>query len=335
MESLSKRTAIITGVQGQDGSYLSKLLLGKGYFVIGLERRKAQPANVTNFRLKDIIKHPKFLLVKGDVTDAGCINRLVSEYKPDEYYNLAAMSFVPESWNSPSTTMDINCGGVINALEAIRTFSPKTRFYQASSSEMFGDNPNYPYNENSYFSPRSPYGVSKVSAHYIVKVYRESYNTFACCGILFNHGSEFRGEEFVTKKIAKSVAEIKKGLRAKIILGNLDAKRDWGHAQDYVKGMFLMLQHKNPDDYVIATGEAHSVGEFVEKAFAVVGITNWKDYVDIGKEFIRPAEVSVLIGNAKKAEEVLKWRKDVSFDHLVERMVNFELEKLTNQKELS
>jgi len=327
---LMQKTACISGCCGQDGSYLAELLLDKGYLVVGIDRRKSVDSAASNFRIKDIVDNENFILLKGDITDATFISRLISKYKPDEFYNLAAMSFVKESFNTPAATLDIDAKAVVYELEAIRNFSPKTKFYQASSSELYGDNPYTPYNEESKFMPRSPYGIAKASAHYFVKVYREAYGIFACAGILMNHESPRRGEEFVTKKIAMGVARISKGLQKEIVLGNLEAKRDWGYSPIYCEGMWLMLQQEKADDYVLATGEAHSIREFLDKAFKHVGISDWKPYVKTSEKHLRPAEVQCLVGDASKAKKMLGWESTVKFEKLVEIMVNYELEKLQN-----
>ena len=319
------KTAIVTGVQGQDGSYLAELLLNKGYKVIGVKRRKSVKVENENFRIKHFIKNKNFSLVTGDITDAGFINNLVLQNKPREIYNLAAMSFVQESFNTPSTTIEINTKGVINILEAIKAHSKKTKFYQASSSELYGDNPSSSYDEKSKFCPISQYAVSKESSHHLVRIYREGYGLFAVAGILFNHESERRGDEFVTKKIAKGAARISLGLQKYIELGNLQTSRDWGHAEDYVEAMWLMLQQKTPEDFVIATGELHTLEEFLSEAFLVAGIKNWKKYVKINKKFKRPRDVIFLKGNISKAKKILKWKPKIKFKKLVERMVKHEL----------
>ena len=326
-----QKVAVVTGVAGQDGSYLAELLLDREYLVVGVDRRKSVDSAASNFRISHILDNRNFILLKGDITDAPFINRLIGKYRPDEFYNLAAMSFVQESFNTPAATFDIDAKAVLYELEAIRHLSPKTKFYQASTSEMIGANPNSSYTETSQFYPRSPYGVSKCTAHWLTINYRESYNLFACCGILFNHESNRRGEEFVTKKIAKSAARISRGLQKEVVLGNLDAKRDWGYAPEYVKGMWLMLQQEKPQDFVLATGEAHSIKEFLDKAFKHVGIKDWKPYVKTSKEHLRAAEVPCLIGDASKAKRILGWSPAVRFEKLVEIMVAYELDLVNNK----
>ena len=321
------KTALITGINGMDGSHLADFLLNKGYKVYGLERRSSGE-NRTN------IKHieDKIHFIKGDLTDQNSLMRALKESNPDEVYNLAAQSFVGESWNTPEQTSDVTGLGVLRILEAIREYGhEKIRFYQASSSEMFGRMVENPSNENTPFYPRSPYGVAKLYGHWITKNYRESYGMFACSGILFNHESERRGLEFVTRKITNGVAKIKLGLADNISLGNLDAKRDWGYAPDYVEAMWLMLQQNEPDDYVIATGISHSVKDFLKIAFKHIGIDNWEDYIEINPQFLRPAEVDVLCGNAIKATVKLNWIPKTNFKTMVETMVNEDIKKLKNK----
>ncbi|HEY8346561.1 MAG TPA: GDP-mannose 4,6-dehydratase [Symbiobacteriaceae bacterium] len=314
-------TALITGITGQDGSYLAEFLLERGYTVVGLRRRTSQP-NL------DRIRHLKDLrLEDGDLLDQASLIRVLEKVQPDEVYNLAAQSFVGTSWRQPLLTGDVTGLGVTRLLEAIRTVNPSIRFYQASSSEMYGKAQETPQNEKTPFYPRSPYGVAKLYGHWITVNYRESYNLFACCGILFNHESPRRGSEFVTRKISEGVARIKLGLARELRLGNLDARRDWGFAGDYVRAMWLMLQQPYPDDYVIATGETHSVREFVELAFAHVGL-NWQDYVVVDPSLFRPAEVDALVGDASKARRVLGWEPTVRFPDLVAMMVEADLKRL-------
>ncbi|MBI2032594.1 MAG: GDP-mannose 4,6-dehydratase [Candidatus Levybacteria bacterium] len=315
--------ALITGITGQDGPYLAELLLSKGYEVYGLVRRLSTP-NLENIsHISDRIK-----LISGDLLDQGSITDAIRESEPDEVYNLAAQSFVKASWEQPVLTGEFTGLGVTRVLEAIRHINPKIKFYQASSSEMFGKVTETPQKETTRFYPRSPYGVAKVYGHYITVNYRESYDIFACSGILFNHESPRRGIEFVTRKISNGVARIKLGKQDKLELGSLEPKRDWGFAGDYVEAMWLMLQQGKPDDYVIATGENHSVQEFVEIAFEVIGIKNWKDYVVSNvNSYMRPAEVDYLIGDATKAKEVLGWEPKTSFRKLVEMMVKGDLER--------
>lgn len=310
------KTALITGINGMDGSHLADFLLEKGYTVYGVERRSSTKNRTNTEHLEG-----KVTFLQGDLTDQNSLLRCLKESNPDEVYNLAAQSFVGESWNTPEHTSEVTALGVLRILEAIREFNPAIRFYQASSSEMFGRMVENPANENTAFYPRSPYGVAKLYGHWITKNYRESYNMYACSGILFNHESERRGIEFVTRKITNGVARIHLGLSDHIILGNLDAKRDWGYAPDYIEAMWLMLQQDTPDDYVIATGETRSIKEFLETAFQVVGITEWESYIKVDPRFIRPAEVDVLRGNYLKAQKQLGWVPKTSFDNLVEIMV--------------
>jgi GDPmannose 4,6-dehydratase len=311
--------ALITGVTGQDGSYLAELLLEKGYDVYAMVRR----SSVERF---DRIQHIRdsITLVQGDLTDQSSLDEAIRTIEPNEIYNLAAQSFVPTSWNQPVLTSDITGVGVTRMLEAIRKYKPDARFYQASSSEMFGKVRQTPQSEVTPFYPRSPYGVAKVYGHYITVNYRESYNLFACSGILFNHESERRGLEFVTRKVTNAVARIKLGKAKELKMGNLDAKRDWGYAPDYVEAMFLMLQQPEADDYVIATGTAHSVKELIQAAFECVGL-NWERYVVIDPALLRPAEVDHLIGDASKARLKLGWKPRVSFEEMVRRMMDKDL----------
>ncbi len=317
------KTALVTGITGQDGPYLAEFLLSKGYKVYGLVRRLSTP-NMEN------IKHiyDKLELVSGDLLDQGSLSDAIKNSQPDEVYNLAAQSFVKASWDQPVLTGEFTALGVTRILEAIRTVNPKIKFYQASSSEMFGKVTESPQKETTRFHPRSPYGVAKVYGHYITVNYRESYGIFACSGILFNHESPRRGIEFVTRKITNAVARISLGRQDKLELGSLEPKRDWGFSGDYVEAMWLMLQQKEPDDYVIATGENHSVKEFVEEAFRVVGIKNWEKYVIANsKKHTRPAEVDYLIGDASKARKVLGWEPKTSFKDLVKIMVEADLKR--------
>lgn len=319
---MADKRALITGITGQDGSYLSEFLLKKGYEVYGMVRR----ASVERF---DRIAHiqDKLNLIQGDLTDQSSLDEAVKSIQPDEVYNLAAQSFVPTSWNQPTLTGEVTGMGTTRLLEAVRKFKPDSRFYQASSSEMFGKVREVPQTEFTPFHPRSPYGVAKVYGHFITVNYRESYQLYACSGILFNHESPRRGLEFVTRKITFGVAKIKLGLAGEIRLGNLDAKRDWGFAGDYVEAMWMMLQQDAPDDYVIATGETHSVREFVENAFGCAGL-DWKKYVVIDSKFLRPAEVELLVGDPSKAKERLGWRPRVSFQGLVKMMVESDIAAL-------
>jgi GDPmannose 4,6-dehydratase len=319
---VSNKRALITGITGQDGSYLAEFLLDKGYEVIGMVRR----TSTINF---DRIKHiqDKVEIVQGDLLDQSSLIEILREHKPQEVYNLAAQSFVPTSWKQPTLTGEFTALGVTRMLEAVRTVDPSIRFYQASSSEMFGKVQEIPQTEKTPFWPRSPYGVAKVYGHWITVNYRESYNLFACCGILFNHESPRRGLEFVTHKISHAVAKIKLGQAQDLHLGNLESKRDWGFAGDYVRAMWLMLQEDQPDDYVIAMGETHSVREFCELAFDHVSL-KWDKYVVQDKAFMRPAEVDHLIGDPSKAGSKLGWEPTVSFPELVNMMVDADLEAL-------
>jgi GDPmannose 4,6-dehydratase len=318
------KTALITGITGQDGSYLAELLLDKGYEVYGMVRR----ASTENFeRIEHLTQ--KISLVQADLLDPSSLVEALEEAQPEEVYNLGAQSFVPTSWRQPVLTAEFTGVGVTRLLEAIRRVNPDIRFYQASSSEMFGKVREIPQSETTPFYPRSPYGVAKAYGHFITVNYRESYGLFAVSGILFNHESPRRGLEFVTRKVADGVARIKLSLADELRLGNLDAKRDWGFAGDYVEAMWLMLQQDEPDDYVIATGEEHSVQEFADIAFGRAGLDP-KQYVKTDPEFLRPAEVDHLVGNAAKAREQLGWQPRVSFNELVEMMVDADLERLTN-----
>jgi GDPmannose 4,6-dehydratase len=315
--------ALITGINGMDGSHLADLLLEKGYEVFGLERRTSSPNRTNTSHLEGKIK-----FVNGDLTDQNSLLRCLKESNPDEVYNLGAMSFVGESWNTPESTSDVNSLGVLRMLEAIRVYEKPLKFYQASTSEMFGKVQEKPQTELTKFYPRSPYGVSKLYGHWITKNYRESYNIFACSGILFNHESERRGIEFVTRKISDGVAKIYLGIEDYISLGNLDAKRDWGYAPDYVEAMWLMLQQDKANDYVISTGETHSIREFLDIAFAVIGIDNWSDYVKQNPKYMRPAEVDFLMGDSSKAQKHLGWKPKTSFKELVEKMVKNDIKLL-------
>ena len=319
---MSKKRALITGITGQDGSYLAEFLLEKGYDVIGMVRRTS---TVTFGRIQHI--QDELELVQGDLLDQSSLMEVLSEYKVSEVYNLAAQSFVPTSWKQPVLTGEFTALGVTRLLEAIRTVNPEIRFYQASSSEMFGKVQQVPQTEKTPFWPRSPYGVAKVYGHWITVNYRESYNLFACSGILFNHESPRRGFEFVTRKISHGVAKIKLGYANELRLGNLDSQRDWGFAGDYVRAMWLMLQQEQPDDYVVAMGETHSVREFCEIAFSHVGL-NWQDFVVQDPAFMRPAEVDQLIGNPAKAAAKLGWKPEVTFKALVQMMVDADLGEL-------
>jgi len=334
--------AIIFGITGQDGSYLAELLLEKGYEVVGITRRVSVP---TLIRVTHIL--PKIKIIEGDITDAFSVSNVVKEEEPDEIYNLAAQSHVGTSFKQPSLTWDVTAGGVLNILEAIRYSGRKDdiKFYQASSSEMFGKNYNLRegfaemikfQDEKTPFAPQSPYAIAKLAAHHLVRNYRDSYGIFACSGILFNHESERRGEKFVTRKITKWIGEfVASGMDKEfpaLRLGNLDAKRDWGHAEDYVRGMWQMVQHETPNDYVVATGETYSVRQFLDIAFKHIGIEDWQDLVVIDPEFYRPAEVDYLLGIPAKAKRVLGWQPEISFEQLVERMVDSDVEEARLQR---
>lgn len=316
------KRALITGITGQDGSYLAEFLLEKGYKVYGLVRRLSTPNTENIHHIVDKVE-----LISGDLLDQKSLDDAVREARPDEVYNLAAQSFVKTSWNQAVLTGEYTALGVTRMLEAVRSVDSKIKFYQASSSEMFGKVTETPQKETTRFHPRSPYGVAKVYGHYITLNYRESYDMFACSGILFNHESPRRGIEFVTRKISHAVARISLGKQKKIVLGNLDSKRDWGYAGDYVEAMWMMLQQDSPDDYVIATGETHSIEEFVIEAFKIIGIDDWKSYVESNDpKFMRPAEVDYLIGDYSKASKVLGWKPKTSFKQLVEMMVKADLD---------
>tara|TARA_R110002049_G_scaffold83519_1_gene212574 strand:+ start:1798 stop:2784 length:987 start_codon:yes stop_codon:yes gene_type:complete len=324
------KRALITGVNGMDGSHLADLLLEKGYEVYGVERRSSVKNRINT---KHLESKEKFHFLTADMTDHNSLYRALKVSEPDEVYNLAAQSFVGSSWSIPQQTSDVNGMGVLRLLEAIREYeqvqgsAKQIKFYQASTSEMFGKMVENPANEETPFYPRSPYGVAKLYAHWMVKNYRESHDMFACSGILFNHESERRGIEFVTRKISDGIAQIAKGLEDIIMLGNLESKRDWGYAPDYVEGMWLMLQQDEPDDYVLATGESYSIGDFLEIAFDEIGIEDWKPFVGQDPRFFRPAEVDVLRGDATKAKEKLGWTPKTSFEDLVRKMVRNDLEK--------
>jgi GDPmannose 4,6-dehydratase len=317
------KRALITGITGQDGSYLADFLLAKGYDVHGMVRRSSTENFERISHLRD-----RVTLHQADLLDQLSIVGLIKDVRPHEVYNLAAQSFVPTSWVQPVLTGEFTAIGVTKVLEAIRLVDPKIRFYQASSSEMFGKVQETPQSEKTPFWPRSPYGVAKVYGHWITVNYRESYDLFACSGILFNHESSRRGKEFVTRKISHAVASIKRGLQKELRLGNLDAKRDWGFAGDYVRAMWLMLQQGTPDDYVVATGKNHTVREFCEIAFDHVGLP-WKKYVVVDKTLFRPAEVNTLCGNPAKARRKLGWVPEVAFPELVRMMVDADLKRLS------
>jgi GDPmannose 4,6-dehydratase len=318
------KTALVTGITGQDGSYLAELLLEEGYRVVGMTRRTSTEVHE---RIEHIVDDVE--IVSGDLLDQSSITSIVNEVRPSEIYNLAAQSFVPASWNQPVLTGEFTALGVTRVLESVRQVDPSIRFYQASSSEMFGGTSESPQNEKTSFYPRSPYGVAKVYGHWITVNYRESYDLFACSGICFNHESARRGKEFVTRKISDGVARIKLGFAKELRLGNLDAHRDWGYAGDFVRAMWLMLQQERPEDYVIATGRTHSVRDFVRIAFEVAGLGSFEPYVVIDPRFVRPAEVDRLIGDAGKAARELGWKPEVTFEQLVALMVEADIDRLS------
>ncbi|GAC1441900.1 MAG: GDP-mannose 4,6-dehydratase [Vulcanimicrobiaceae bacterium] len=319
---MSRKTALITGITGQDGSYLAELLLDEGYRVVGMTRRTSTEVHERIEHLVDRVE-----IVSGDLLDQSSMTKLITDIRPTEVYNLAAQSFVPTSWAQPVLTGEFTALGVTRVLDAIRQVDTGIRFYQASSSEMFGKVQETPQREETPFYPRSPYGVAKVYGHWITVNYRESYDMFAVSGILFNHESERRGKEFVTRKITDGVARISLGLAKQLALGNLDAKRDWGFAGDYVRAMWLMLQQDEPQDYVVATGRTHTVREFCRLAFSAAGL-NYEDYVVEDARFMRPAEVDLLIGDPSKAKRLLDWVPETTFEQLVERMVRADVARL-------
>ena len=315
------KKALITGINGQDGGYLAEFLLEKGYQVFGMERRSSTKIRVNSHHLEG-----KITFVTGDLTDQNSLMRCLKESDPDEVYNLASQSFVGESWNTPEQTGDVTGLGALRILEAIREYNKEIRFYQASTSEMFGRMEQFA-NENTLFYPRSPYGVAKLYAHWITVNYRESYDMFTSCGILFNHESERRGIEFVTRKITDGVAKIHLGLQDKIMLGNLDTKRDWGYAPDYVEAMWMMLPQDKPSDYVVATGKVHTLGDFIHASFKEIGVDNWEEYVGRDERYYRPADVFYLAGNASKAKDELGWTPKTSLEEMVSRMVKNDIKK--------
>jgi GDPmannose 4,6-dehydratase len=317
------KTALITGINGMDGSHLADFLLDKGYVIFGMERRTSSPNRTNSKHLEG-----KITFINGDLTDQNSLLRCLKESDADEVYNLAAQSFVGESWNTPEQTGDVTGLGALRMLEAIREYGKDIKFYQASTSELYGRMIENPAKETTPFYPRSPYGVAKLYGHWITKNYRESYDMFNVSGILFNHESERRGVEFVTRKITDGVAKIKLGLEDYITLGNLDSKRDWGYSPDYVESMWMMLQQDNPDDYVIATGKDHTIRQFLDAAFSSVDITDWGKYVKQDPRFMRPAEVAVLCGDSTKARKVLGWYPRTSFEEMVSKMVKNDLELL-------
>lgn len=319
------KSALITGITGQDGSYLAELLLEKGYRVCGIKRRTSD----LQFGNADHLRN-EIDFIYADMTDESSLITAIQKVKPDEVYNLAAQSFVQTSWEQPILTANIDALGVTNMLEAIRIIKPDTRFYQASTSEMFGKVQAIPQTETTPFYPRSPYGVAKLYGHWITINYRESYDIFGCSGILFNHESPRRGLEFVTRKVTDAAVRIKLGLQKELRMGNLDSKRDWGFAGDYVKAMWLMLQQDTPDDYVIATGETHSIKELLEVAFGALDM-NYEDYVVIDPQFVRPAEVDLLLGSPEKAKRQMGWEPTVTFEGLVHMMVEADMKRITEQ----
>ena len=320
-----KKTAFITGITGQDGPYLAQFLLSKNYRVIGLVKRYSN-LNLENLKFLNI--HDQVELITGDITDENSINHVIKSMRPNEFYNLAAQSFVGVSWELNKLTTEVNAIGVLNILNAIKVHSPVTRFYQASTSEMYGNSDTPIQNETTAFKPRSPYGVSKLYSHWITINFRESYGLHASNGILFNHESPLRGIEFVTRKITDGVARIKLGLKDKITLGNLDVSRDWGFAGDYVEAMWMMLQHAVPEEFVISSGEKHTIKEFLNLSFAAVGINDWEKYIDIDPRFKRPAEISSLFGDNSKARRVLGWAPKTSFTQLVDSMIKADLDRV-------
>ncbi|MCL4313849.1 MAG: GDP-mannose 4,6-dehydratase [Actinobacteria bacterium] len=322
---MREKRALITGITGQDGSYLAELLLNEGYEVIGMHRRSS---TVTFERIAHI--QDRITLVPGDLLDEASMIEILREYHPSEVYNLAAQSFVQTSWSQPVLTGETTALGVTRMLDAIRIVDPEIRFYQASTSEMFGKVVEVPQRETTPFHPRSPYGVAKLYGHWITINYRESYGLYACSGILFNHESPRRGMEFVTRKVTHAVARILHGLDDKVALGNLDARRDWGYAVDYVRAMWLMLQQDEPDDYVVASGQTRSVRELCELAFGHAGL-NWEDHVVVDPKFFRPAEVDLLVGDASKAETKLNWKREVDFPELIAMMVDADIELVRRQ----
>jgi GDPmannose 4,6-dehydratase len=320
-----KPTAFVTGMTGQDGPYLARLLLERGYRVYGLIKRYSNP-NLENLAWLGIENDVE--LITGDITDDGCMNHLVRQIRPREFYNLAAQSFVGVSWDLNKLTTEVNCMGPLNILNAIRQHSADTRFYQASTSEMYGNSTGGQQDESTPFHPRSPYGVSKLYSHWITVNFRESYGLYACSGILFNHESPLRGRDFVTRKITDGVARIRLGLSDRLTLGNLDSQRDWGHAQDYVEAMWLMLQQPEARDYVVATGEQHTIREFLQEAFSYVGLPHWSQYVSSDPRFKRPAELHSLCGNSSRARELLGWQPRSDFRSLVRDMVDADINRL-------
>jgi GDPmannose 4,6-dehydratase len=319
------KTAVITGITGQDGSYLAELLLQKDYKVVGLVRRSSMEDKKL-FNIEHLLQNKNLILENGDLTDSPSLWRIIGSYQPDEFYNLAAQSHVGASFTSPESTFQINATGVLNCLEAIKTLKPNTKFYQASTSEMFGDNTNAPQNEETVLSPVSPYACAKVAAHNLLVNYRKAYGLFVCSGILFNHESPRRGEQFVTRKITKAAARIKLGLQKELRLGNLDAKRDWGYAKEYVEGMWMMMQHDVPDDYVLGTGKTYTISDFISCISDIAGY-NLMDYVIVDEKYKRPSEVPLLLADASKAKRVLGWEPKTDLKQLASLMYNTDLEK--------
>lgn len=317
------KKALITGITGQDGSYLAELLISKGYEVYGIVRRLSTK-NYSN--IENILD--QLIIIDGDLTDSHSIYTAIGEIQPDEVYNLAAQSFVGTSWTQPELTGNVNALGTIRILEALHSLYPDTRFYQASTSEMFGNTKIVPQNEDTIFRPRSPYGISKLYAHWATINYRESYDMFCCCGILFNHESERRGTEFVTQKIAQGVAQIHNGNYKKIPLGNIDSKRDWGYAPDYVDAMYRILHHKTPEDFVVATGIQYSIRDFLQEAFNYIGVENYEKYIEVDPKLFRPAEVDTLMGDSSRIRKSLKWEPKTLFKELVVKMVESAISKV-------
>ncbi len=333
MEQGKRKSALITGVTGQDGSYLAELLLDKGYDVYGVIRRSS---SFNTSRIDHIYQDPhepgvRLRLIYGDLNDASSLNTILRTVRPDEIYNLGAQSHVRTSFDIPEYTAEVGALGTLRLLEATRESGLRPKFYQASSSELFGKAKDFPQTETTPYHPRSPYAVAKLFAHWSTVNYREAYGLFACNGILFNHESPRRGETFVSRKITRAACRIRLGLQRKLYLGNLEARRDWGYAPEYVEAMWLMLQQDQPDDYVIATGESHSVREFLDEAFGYLGL-DWKPYVEVDPRYFRPAEVEVLVGDASKAERVLGWKPKVRFQELVRLMVDADMEGLQGDK---
>ena len=323
-----QKSAVLSGITGQDGSYLAELLLEKDYKVVGIVRRSAMEDKKL-YNINHLLQHPNLILENADLTDSPSLWRIIGTHQPDEFYNLAAQSHVGASFTSPESTFDINATGVLNCLEAIRILKPDTKFYQASTSEMFGDNTNAPQNEETPLSPVSPYACAKVAAHHLIINYRKAYNLFACSGILFNHESPRRGEQFVTRKITKAAARIKLGLQKDLRLGNLEAKRDWGYAKEYVEGMWLMIQHHAPDDYVLGTGKTYTIREFIDCISEIAGYDLAK-HVVIDEKYMRPSEVPLLLADPSKAKKVLGWEPKTNLKELAELMYNSDLEKEKN-----